>query len=84
MIITMIIIIITTMNMIIIIITTKEGERRRISTCSGYSTGPGWKEIMMIRTIMKIMIRTKQDNYEEKKRNLKSLVIALGQVGKRS
>ena len=53
--------------MIIIIITTKEGERRRISTCSGYSTGPGWKEIMMIRTIMKIMIRTKQDNYKEKK-----------------
>ena len=35
---------------------------------SGYSTGPGRKEIMMIiRTIMKIMIRTKQDNYEEKK-----------------
>ena len=41
--------------MIIIIITTKEGERRRISTCSGYSTGPGWKEIIVMVIIVMMM-----------------------------
>ena len=51
---------------------------------SGYSTGPGWKVmVIIIGIIMEIMIRTKQENYE-KILNLKSLVIAPGQVGKRT
>ena len=73
------------MNTIIIIITTKEGERRRISTCSGYSTGPGWKEnimlviiimmmvmvILMMIEILMMMIRKKTDKNE----NLKTQMV---------
>ena len=68
--------------MIIIIIITKEGERRRISTCSGYSTGPGWKEniimviiimmmvmvILMMIEILMMMIRKKTDKNEKSKK----------------